>query len=295
MTYQEACQEQLRLDEEIRLLEHRMALAEKDRTAMKEKLAQLKHGYYSELADVQQLEKMSFGKLLAKISGNYDEKHRKEYQEYVSAKAAMDDGECRVEEQRLLILRYRHEIERMKGERKALMQRIREEYPEGQALAAEEEIKRRELLRRRKELQEASSAASQVLTYARQARDHFSSANTWAAWDTFGNGGLLSDMAKYSAQDEGVKAVHQMEAWAGRLKKELADVSMQFGASIDALDDGIRGWDMLFDNIFTDWSVKDRIHRNLMEVERYYSKVEMLQSDLYNRIRAVEKELQELG
>ena len=69
---------------------------------------------------------------------------------------------------------------------------------------------------------------------------------------------------------------------------------MQFDTNIDALDDGIRGWDILFDNIFTDWSVKNRIQENLLEVEKYYAKVEMLQADLYKRIRAVDQELAEL-
>lgn len=294
MTYQEACQEQLRLEEEIRLLEHRRALAEKELTVMKEQLAQLKHRYYEELADVEQLEKLSFGKLLVKIAGNYEEKHRKEYQEYVSAKAAMDDGECRVEEQKRLIQRYGNDIFRMKEERKALLQRIREEYPEGQEIAELEAGQRRYLLRKRKELQEAQVAASQVMMYAREAREKFSSADSWATWDTFLGGGLLGDLAKYSYQDEGVAAVHRMLTAASQLKKELADVGTVFDGNIDSMEGGIRAWDIMFDNIFTDWSVKERIRGNLAETEAYCEKLELLQSDLNNRIRAVDRELKEL-
>lgn len=282
------------MEEEIRLLEHRCALTEKELTSMKEQFAQVKHRYYQELADVEKLEKLSFGKLLAKIAGSYEEKHRKEYQEYVSAKAAMDDWECRIEEQKRLIQRYGNDIFRLKGERKALMQRIREEYPEGQELAELEEGQRRYLLRKRKELQEARDAASQVMMHAKEAREKFSSADSWATWDTFLGGGLLGDLAKYSYQDEGVAAVHRMLTAASQLKKELADVGTVFDGNIDSMEGGIRAWDMMFDNIFTDWSVKERIRGNLAETEEYCVKVERLLADLSDRIRAVDRELKAL-
>lgn len=294
MTYQEAYQEILRAEEEIRVLENRKQQEEQEREKKKQQAAEYTDQFYKERADVEKLEKMSLTHLFALLGGSYDEKHQKEYQEYISAKNRMDDWNCQLEEQKKLIQRYQNDIGRLKAVRKERMQRLQDDYPEGRALAAEEEEKRRGLLRKQKELQEAQDAASQVFSYARQAVARFSSADSWAAWDMVG-GGFFSGMAKYSELDEGTAAVHQMQAAAARLAKELKDVDMAFDGKIDAVDDGIRTWDLIVDNIFTDWNVRDRIKENLNQMNRYCDRLEHLMTDLREKRMAVERELRQLN
>jgi len=283
----------LRLEEEVRLLEIRKEEAERELEKKKRQSEEYIAQFYKEKGDVDRLEKMSMTKLLAKISGSYEEKHQKEYQDYISAKNKMDEAEWEIEEQKKQIQRYGNEIVRLKEARKELFQRIREEYPEGQEMAAAEEIKRRELLRKKKELEEATAAASEVASYARQAKESFANADSWATWDIVG-GGLLSDMAKYSALDEGTSLVHQMQASARRLSKELKDVDMTFEGSIDGVNDGMRALDYFMDNLFTDISVKSRIESNLRQIEGYIAGLQRLQSRLYDQTRQLEKELKAL-
>lgn len=150
MTYQEAYQEILQMEEEIKLLANRQKQEEDILAVKKAQAEEQKSSYYKELTDVEKLEKMTLTKLFAKISGSYEEKHEKEYQEYITAKRRRDEWNYEIEEQKNLISRYRNDITRMTAECRAKKRQLRENYPEGQALAAEEEEKRRELLRKRR-------------------------------------------------------------------------------------------------------------------------------------------------
>ena len=293
MTYQEACNEMLRLEEEVRVLENRKKEAERELNQMKWQSEEYITQFYKEKGDVDRLEKMSLSKLLSKISGNYDIKYQMEYQQYITAKNKMDEAECEIEEQKKQIQRYGNEIMRKKDERRAIYQRIREEDPEGQAMAAEEEEKRKVLLREKKELEEASAAASEVFAIARRVKECFSNADSWATMDLVG-GGLISDMAKYSALDEGASLVHTMNAVARRLTKELKDVNMTFDGTVDGISVELRAMDYIFDGIFVDWSVKSKIDGNLRQIEGYIAGLQRLQIRLTDQIREIEKKLRAL-
>ena len=104
------------------------------------------------------------------------------------------------------------------------------------------------------------------------------SAENWGTWDVIG-GGLLTDMMKYSRLDEAQHSMEQMQSALRRYRRELADVAaLHIG---DFRPDGFT-WtlDVLFDNIFFDWSVLEQISNSRDRVEDLRRQVGRTQGQL---------------
>jgi len=109
------------------------------------------------------------------------------------------------------------------------------------------------------EVREAIVAGEQAAGSLERARRVLGSAGDWATYDTFFGGGMLTDMVKYDRMDEAQGLLRQADQALRHLAVELADVGVTavvHGLTVDGLT---QTFDVWFDNIFTDWSVKSRI------------------------------------
>jgi DNA repair exonuclease SbcCD ATPase subunit len=294
VTYQEACNDLMQLEQEVQVLQQRKYREEQVIEIKKKELEKYTDDLYREHYDVKQLEKNSIGTLLKKISGNYQKEYEKETKEYLAAKAKYDEFNIMIEDLQSEVNRYRNEIVRKEQEIKRKKQDLRSNYPEGMEVAKKEEELRKKLYSQKKELEEAITATQRVYELAMDARDQYKSAKSWATYDTFFNGGLISDLIKYDKIDNAAALISQLQSATDRMNKELRDVKIAFDSNINQIDGGTRFFDIAFDNIFTDWSVRNKLSSNVDELTRYCSKVESLLASLRNEKRGIEQRLLQL-
>ncbi len=294
MTYQEACNGLMQLEQEILVLQQRKFREEQVLKRKKKELEKYTDDLYREHYDVKQLEKNSIGTILKRISGNYQKEYEKETREYLAAKEKYDEFIIIIEDLQAEVNRYQNEINRKEQEIKGKKQEIRNNYPEGMELAQKEEEVRKKLYSQKKELEEAIMAANRVYELAKAALDQYKSAKSWATYDTFFRGGLISDLVKYDKIDNAAAMVSQLQSAINRMAKELKDVKIAFDSNLNHIDGSTRFFDIAFDNIFTDWSVRDKLVSNIEELTRYCNKVESLLASLRNEKRRIEQRLSDL-
>lgn len=114
------------------------------------------------------------------------------------------------------------------------------------------------LAARDKELAEAHAAAVGAAQLLAIAEEKLGSARSWSNWDAFGGGGMLTDMMKYDRMDEATASLRQCEGALVALSRELADLGLAAVGAVSP-DSMTRGFDVWFDNIFSDLSVRSRI------------------------------------
>jgi len=115
-----------------------------------------------------------------------------------------------------------------------------------------------ELTAGRREVDEALTQASRAAIALREALGKLGSAQSWATYDTFFGGGLITDAIKYDRVDEAERMMRGADGALRSLSRELADVGMTGVGGVE-ITDLTRTFDVWFDNIFSDWSVRDRI------------------------------------
>ena len=88
----------------------------------------------------------------------------------------------------------------------------------------------------------------------------------WGTFDVFG-GGLLSDLQKHSHLDSAQEMIEDLQERLRRFRTELSDVNMENRAELQVNIQGfLRFADYFFDNIFTDWTVLNRISESKRQV-----------------------------
>ena len=224
----------------------------------------LRRVWSAEQKDVEDLGRLSFASIAAKLSGCGEERLEREEAEACAARMKYDAAERQLAEIRQEIAGCEAELRADQG-CEARFRQVREER-----LA--------ELQSRLRELEEARSAGEDVRRRLDQVLASLGSAENWGTWDVIG-GGLLTDMMKYSRLDEAQHSMEQMQSALRRYRRELADVAaLHIG---DFRPDGFT-WtlDVLFDNIFFDWSVLEQISNSRDRVEDLRRQVGRTQGQL---------------
>jgi len=144
------------------------------------------------------------------------------------------------------------------------------------------------------EAREAHAAGLQALELLGQADQLLSSAGSWATWDTFGGGGMLTDMMKYDKLDQVGRVLRAADVALGRFSRELADLRMA-GVEAVGLDGMTRTFDVFFDNFFTDMRVRSRIQDAQHRVADALRQVDRTLREVAERGRAIAAELEDLG
>ena len=276
------------LRERIARLRRNMVRLETLRGQEAEALAdaeRLRRVWSAEQKDVEDLGRLSFASIAAKLSGCGEERLEREEAEACAARMKYDAAERQLAEIRQEIAGCEAELRADQG-CEARFQQVLEEKREalklGNSAAAERiialEERMAELQSRLRELEEARSAGEDVRRRLDQVLASLGSAENWGTWDVIG-GGLLTDMMKYSRLDEAQHSMEQMQSALRRYRRELADVAaLHIG---DFRPDGFT-WtlDVLFDNIFFDWSVLEQISNSRDRVEDLRRQVGRTQGQL---------------
>lgn len=214
--------------------------------------------------DVERMERVSLSSVWASLRGTKEEDLRREKAEEQTALLKLQEAERLLEEVQAEIEERHRRLQETDGcEQRydALLREKEQVYrhrdPALAARLAELEREKLDITARRRELLEAQDAGRQALGSIQSALGSLDSAAGWSTWDVLG-GGLISDVMKYSHMDEAQRLMESAQSALRRYQAELADVAMT--ASFDLQPGGLtRTMDIFFDNIFSDWAVRDRI------------------------------------
>ncbi len=215
--------------------------------------------------DVERLESFSPTRLWAGLTGRRDADLDRATAERDAARYALADAEARLAAARWDTDAYAEQLAALgdvEGRyRDALAAKdawLRDRDPAtGERLAAlAEELGRLEAEDR--ELAEAHAAGSRARERLLHADDLLRRAGDWSTWDTFGGGGMVTDMMKYSRIDEATAQLRHVDEALRAFSRELADVRMAAVRGVE-VDQITRVFDVWFDNIFSDWAVRDRV------------------------------------
>ncbi|MFC7021989.1 hypothetical protein ACFQHV_02505 [Promicromonospora thailandica] len=157
-------------------------------------------------------------------------------------------------------------------------------------LAAEVGAARAELT----EVREVVAAADVAGAALAGARKHLDSASGWAAYDTFGGGGFVADLVKREKMDQAVALMRTADEALHALARELGDLGRDGvgGIGVDGLS---ATFDVWLDDIFSDWSVMNRINEARDRVRAAQVAVGGVRQGAADRAAALEARLGELG
>lgn len=253
-----------------------------------------------ELADVDRLESMSMTRILAGLRGSRDSDLDRERAEAQAAQyAAAEAGARRAAADREvteLVVRI-NALGDLDARRDLLLAEREAEVaadPASSGTSARLTELATALGTREAELRqvdEAAVAAQHALGALARAAEHLGSAGSWSTYDTFFGGGMVTDMVKYDRLDKAGQVIRQADAALGHLATELADVGLRAVGVIE-VDQMTQFFDVWFDNIFSDWAVRDRISRAHDQVRTARAGVEETLEILGRRRAAA---LEELG
>ncbi|WP_144018592.1 hypothetical protein [Demequina sp. NBRC 110051] len=234
-------------------------------TARREELAGLERQLQVQAADVERLERLSTTKIWATLRGNASERLAAEQAEVDAAQFAVAGAEARLasaladdervsrEHDALLsadddygaaLDAYEVALHTSGGRDAAELKSIAQEVGEAQA--------------RQREISEALEAREITSTALDTAIAKLGSAGGWSTYDTFFGGGLVADVMKHSNIDAATQAFGAVNRALERLAVELTDIGV---SSLDgvSISDTLAIFDVFFDNILSDWMVRERI------------------------------------
>lgn len=233
---------------------------------------ELKEAMREEQADVDRLEGRSLAAFFYNVVGKMDEKLTRERQEAYAARVRYDAAARELAGAEEDLARCQAELGTLDGceERYAALLREKTQAVKAAGGAAAEQILRMEereayLESQERELGEASAAGQSALATADEILESLSSAEGWGTWDLIG-GGLIADLAKHSKLDEAQAAVEYLQSQLRAFRTELADVTISADFQVN-IDGFLRIADYVFDGIFADWAVLDRINQAQAQVE----------------------------
>lgn len=251
----------------------------------------------AEKADVTRLESDSFIVSLLKLLNLHEGRLTKESEEYLKAKLDYE-RKC-------------FEVEEAEGQLTVLDRRIRETEVAQSAyqktlttkLAAFEALpkdapqravyqklteKEMKLKAECVELEEALDACRRAIDTKDAAMVLLKSADSWATWDAFAGGGLLTDMIKYEKIEAVQNAFKSLSADLAHLGRELADVDESASLERINIDSTTKVFDIWFDNIFTDFKVKAQIQSQIEALHLLEGQLSSLRLSLESRQEVAE-------
>ena len=282
--------ENLRLKLE-RLLKKKTS-AEKQFVANEKRYDAAKAVFQQEKADVDKLESQSFTAFLRNVIGTYDKKLYEEKQEQIKAKLALDEAAALFLASREELSQLIEEIGRVKAALDELREELKASDPDFSSQITQEQERRLELESEIQEIKEAMDAGQSVLNSLNASLEKLGSADSLATWDMFTDSFLI-DMFKYDKIDKAEEELFYLEGLIERYKKELKDVDLQNVLDYEGLSEMRRFFDIFFDNVFSDWSTKDTIQRNIDNLDTLHLEVSRIQNQLEERKDALEGQLKE--
>lgn len=258
--------------------------------------------YRKECLDVEQLKNNSFSAFLFKVIGKYDGKLEKEETEALTAKLRYDRAcqfadelrrELHETEMRIMALKDQERIydaEIKKREQMVLNKMDEEVYERYMKLERERDYVQKQLF----ENDEAINAANRARNTAGSVMSHLESADSWATYDVWFKGGIISHMAKYDHIDRAEADVNRLYSQLRELKKELSDISLNNVPGLTEFDSVTRFMDIWFDNLFTDLRVRNMIRDSMEQVENVYQNLGRIISNVKDSKKELQKRIEEI-
>lgn len=118
------------------------------------------------------------------------------------------------------------------------------------------------------EVAQAQAAGIRAATALDAALRELGAADSWSAYDTWLGGGLLSSAVKHERIDGAGRRIAEAQEALADLARELADVESVAGLRADlGIAPTTRTFDVWFDNLFSDLSVRSSIKTSLERVQ----------------------------
>ncbi|MCL2172482.1 MAG: hypothetical protein FWB84_02390 [Candidatus Bathyarchaeota archaeon] len=258
--------------------------------------------YKQESRDVERIQKESFSSFLLKLTGKYADKLDKERREEIHAKLAYDRAVTHLnslmhEKDELSGRIFDLQVEKqtyqteLTNRRQKITCQLLTEQKNIQYVKLENE--RNDIISQITEIKEALSATVSVKCTAKTIIESLNSAESWATYDVFIRGGILSHMAKYSNIDNAEKNFHTLSLQIGNLKTELNDVHNLTAPELNEISSTQRTIDFWFDNIFTDLSVRSQIKENTEQVKNLLNNLHTIETVLKSKLKQKETEFTE--
>ena len=250
-----------------------------------ETVSELNEARLKEQADVEKLEGGSLSAFFYNVIGKMDEKLTKEREEAYAAAVKYDAavrelqkveadlqknesdlnsfGNCEEQYEELLALKK----ERMKTTGHWAAENI-----------FEFEQRLTYLNNQERELEEALEAGAAAEKRVEDVLGCLSGAEKWGTFDLLG-GGVLADAMKYSKLDDAQLLIEDLQNRLRCFKTELADVTIDTEMNIK-IDGFLQFADYFFDNLFTDWTVMEKIHNSQLQVENTGDQIESVMEKL---------------
>lgn len=249
--------------------------------------------------DVVRLEQNSLASFFYEALGRREERLDKERAEAYAAAAKHDAAVRQLED----IMQERRSLEeelRSLGDCDAAYERLLSEKaawlkanaPASAARLLECERRMADLSAQMREATEAMDAGSACLSQIEAIQSELGSAEGWGTWDLLG-GGFISDVVKHSHLDQAQNLVNGLQACLRRFRTELADVTVYADFQIQ-IDGFLRFADYIFDGVFADWAVLNRIHDSQARVENTRSQIEAIMHRLNDMYHTADQEGQAL-
>ncbi|HYN65515.1 MAG TPA: hypothetical protein VES93_01420 [Ornithinibacter sp.] len=145
------------------------------------------------------------------------------------------------------------------------------------------------------ELAEARQAGIRAATELDAALRELGSADSWSAYDTWFGGGLVSSSIKHGRIDGAGRRIAQAQDALVDLARELADVASVANLRADlGISPTTRTFDVWFDNVFSDLSVRSSIKDSQARVEAAADAVREAMQGLLVRSAALDERVVEL-
>lgn len=248
-----------------------------------DRLSDLYRQLEKENRDVEELERASFSSLLARITGQMEQKMEKEVQEARIVELRFNDAK-RVEKELL------EELTKLKDEQYNL-RNVKEEYKIALSMKRDqlsptqlEEMDRlqdelHDCQNTIKESEEALAAGEEAKELVEKAQRSLSSAQNWGIVDMIGALDFIADMAKYQKINEAKQLMNELQMALRRFKTELVDVNFDasFVVNISSLDTMM---DFFFDNMFFDFMVQSKINDAKRQIDDIYNQINNIMAEL---------------
>ena len=120
---------------------------------------------------------------------------------------------------------------------------------------------------RKKEIDEAIEAGRKALQALDEAAEKLGSAKRWGIWDIVG-GGLVSSLVKHSRIDDARKLLQQARNELESFSDELDDTQENLPEFDLEISDLVSTFDIVFDNVFADILVQEKVEETAREVDK---------------------------
>lgn len=292
---------QLRADYDEKLrLERTLNTVQKQISEHEKRKRELEKEFSQEQFELHQMDRFSFINVIRKWRGTHDELREKEFKDAAMAELKLNEHDAMLrdlKEDAAAIEEKLQPVLNAETEWKAFLKE-KEDWVKAQDAGLYGELEshleriseHQSLL---KELDEAIYAGKAADRSLSQALKKLKDAHGMSTWDTFLGGGMIVTMMKHDDLDKSESALHEAQLNLQRFEAELTDVQQGVTEGL-FVERGsfVTFADYFFDDIFSEWSIHNRINDSITKVEETQSKLARVIGNLQMQRGQVEQGLE---